>query len=113
MNGTPVDIRTPEGIADCHLFHPEGDGALPAVIMYMDAGGIRSEMCQMAGRLASNGYTVLLPNLYYRSEPVAPFDAATVFSNDAEWQRLMGLVQTLSNELRMRDTAAFLDYLGS
>jgi len=113
VTGTRVEIRTDDGVADAHLFRPEGERAWPAVIMYMDALGIRAGMCEMAGRLASNGYTVLLPNLYYRSEPLAPFDAATVFGDDTERQRLMGLVQSLTQERVMRDTAAILDFLGT
>jgi carboxymethylenebutenolidase len=61
-------------------------GNRPAVIFYMDAIGIRPALCDMAARLASNGgyYHVLLPNLYYRSGPSKPFDAATVFKGGAE-----------------------------
>jgi dienelactone hydrolase len=38
----------------------------PAIIIYMDAPAIREELRDMARRLASMGYYVLLPNLFYR-----------------------------------------------
>jgi carboxymethylenebutenolidase len=77
----------------------------------MDAIGIRPAMCDMAERLASNGYHVLLPNLYYRSSPIKPFTAATAFTQPSERDRLMPLVRSLNNKLEMQDTAAFLDFL--
>jgi carboxymethylenebutenolidase len=111
MSDRRVEIGTDDGVCQARLFHPVGEGAWPAVIMYMDAGGIRPEMEEMAARLASHGYSALLPDLYYRWAPVAPFDPATVFNNEGERQRLMGLVESLTQDLVMRDTSAFLAFL--
>jgi len=77
----------------------------------MDGIGIRPALCDMAKRLASNGYHVLLPNLYYRSGPTKPFDAATAFEEGPERDRLMPLFRSLNNKLVMEDTASFLDFL--
>jgi carboxymethylenebutenolidase len=71
-----VDIKTKDGVALCHFFRPPQKGRRPAVIFYMDGIGIRPALREMAERLSSSGYHVLLPNLYYRSGPVKPFDAA-------------------------------------
>jgi carboxymethylenebutenolidase len=65
----------------------------------------------MAQRLADGGYVVLLPNLFYRAGPYAPFDGATVFNGGPERERLMKLTGSTNNRLAMRDTAAYLDYL--
>ena len=43
MDGAEVRIETPEGIAPCRFYHPEGAGSWPAVLYYMDGMGIRSE----------------------------------------------------------------------
>ena len=40
---------------------------LPGVIHLTDAGGTRPSHITMARRLAEQGYTVLVPNLFYRT----------------------------------------------
>lgn len=80
MHANTIDIKTKDGVAPCYFFKPPQKGKRPAVIFYMDGIGIRPALCDMAVRLASNGYHVLLPNLYYRSGPTQPFDAATAFN---------------------------------
>lgn len=111
MNAKTIDIETKDGVAPCHFFSPPQKGSRPAVIFYMDAFGIRPALCGMAERLASHGYHVLLPNLYYSAGPIKPFDAATAFEDDTERDRLMELVRSIDNELVMEDTASFLDFL--
>lgn len=63
--------------------------------------------------MASNGYRVLLPNLYYLSGPTKPFVAGTAFKEGPERDRVMKLLQSLSHKLVMEDTASFLDFLES
>jgi carboxymethylenebutenolidase len=106
-----VDIKTKDGVAPCHFFAPPQKVNRPAVIFYMDGIGIRPALCEMAERLASNGYHVLLPNLYYRSGLVKPFNAADAFKEGPERDRLMPLFQSLNNKMAMEDTASFLDFL--
>jgi carboxymethylenebutenolidase len=107
-----MDIKTKGGAAPCHFFSPPQKGNCPAVIFYMDAIGLRPALFDMAERLASNGYHVLLPDLYYRSGPAKPFEAATVFNGGPELERLMSLYTSINNKLVMEDTANFLDFLG-
>jgi carboxymethylenebutenolidase len=111
MARSNVDLRTTDGTMNCQTFTPDGEGPWPGVIFYMDALGIRRELEQMAERLASKGYLVLLPNLFYRSEPVAPFDAAEVFKGGPELDRLMALIQATTSDRMMRDTSACLEHL--
>ncbi len=54
-----VEIKTKDGVAPCHFFTPPQTEGWPAVIFYMDGIGIRPALCEMAARLASNGYHVL------------------------------------------------------
>ena len=61
------DIETPHGAATTFIVHPERDGPHPVVFFFMDAPAIREELRDMARRLASSGYYVILPNLYYRA----------------------------------------------
>jgi carboxymethylenebutenolidase len=102
----PLRVRTPDGVIDTHIFQPDGRGPWPAVLFYMDALAIRPALGSMAQRLASNGYVVALPNLYYRSEPVEPFDKSTVFQDGPERQRFKSLIASITPTMVMSDTAA-------
>jgi carboxymethylenebutenolidase len=112
MNKKTLNIKTKDGVAPCHFFSP-AEEETPAVIFYMDAFGIRPALCEMAERLASNGFHVLLPDLYYRSGPTKSFDAATAFSEGPEKDRLMTLLRSINNKLVMDDTASFLEFLAA
>jgi carboxymethylenebutenolidase len=113
MSGRRVDLTTADGVMDSYTFRPATEKPLPAVIVYMDAFGIRPDLDSMAQRLADAGYFVIVPNLYYRSGPFEPFDPRKVFGGDeAERVRFRGMIDSLDNTGVMRDTAAVLEYLG-
>lgn len=98
--------------ADCAatLHTPDGGGAHPAVIMYPDAVGFRDTFEDMGDRLAALGYTVLVPDIYYRT-PYSPFDVATVFADPEERKRLGELARSLTIERVIADAGSFLDFL--
>jgi carboxymethylenebutenolidase len=105
MPTAEIEIKTADGSVDTHFVTPEGAGPWPAVIFYMDGLGIRADLVQMAERMASHGYAVLLPNLYYRHGPAFPLD----FAKDRE--RMMELVMSVTNKAIVADTTAFLGFL--
>jgi carboxymethylenebutenolidase len=107
-----VSITTPDGTCDASLHTPAGDGPWPVVIMFPDAGGVRATFHAMAQQLADLGYTVLLPNMYYRVD-YAPFDVRTVFTDADERARLMALASSVTKDAATRDTGAFLDFLSA
>lgn len=111
MSESKVNIKTADGNCDCYTYTAAGDRPAPAVILYMDGLGIRPELRAMAERLASNGFFVLLPNLYYRAGEYKPFNMATMLTDEVERNRMMALVQSVNNAGAMRDTTAFLDFL--
>ncbi len=61
-----VDVPTGDGAADAILAAPIDGGLYPAVLLYMDAFGLRPRLEEMAARLAGEGYVVLVPNVFYR-----------------------------------------------
>ena len=61
-----LDIETADGVMPTFVAHPDGAGPHPAIILYMDAPGIREELRDFTRRFAREGYYVLLPDMYYR-----------------------------------------------
>jgi carboxymethylenebutenolidase len=109
MRHEQVTIRTVDGDCPTHIIIPAGGGPFPAVIVYMDAGGIRPAMIEIAQRLAEAGYIALLPDLFYRYGPYGPFVAKDVLPN---FRAVLGpLMATTGNDKAAEDTAAFLAHL--
>jgi carboxymethylenebutenolidase len=109
-------ITTADGTCPVHLFTPEGPDTRvsnPAVIMYPDAGGVRDTFRQMAAQLAGFGYTVLLPDVYYRNADWAPFDMASVFGDEQERKRLFAMIGSLTPDKITSDARAFFNYLAA
>ncbi|KND43684.1 MULTISPECIES: dienelactone hydrolase family protein [Streptomyces] len=114
VRGTTVDIATQDGTADAYLVHPDDDAAHPAVLFYMDAFGLRPHLRAMADRLAGAGYTVLVPNVFYRSGRTPVFDLPEFIDPAARpeiWGQILPAMQALTPELALRDAAAYLDTL--
>src|SRR6185312_1032249 len=80
---TKIEIETADGLCPSYVFRPPAAnrGPWPGAIVYMDGLGIRPAILAVAERLATYGYFVLLPDLFYRAGPYAPMDAKEVFSS--------------------------------
>jgi carboxymethylenebutenolidase len=109
-----VDIHTPDGTCDAALLHPKS-GAHPGVLLWPDAFGLRPSMRQMARRLAAEGYTVLVPNPFYRVSK-APFQDASKFNfqnpdDMAKLRPLMASVNAPGNP--EKDARAYIGFLDS
>ena len=111
MPRTDFTISTPDGDAAATLHTPDGDGPWPGLLLYPDAGGVRTAIHDMAAHLASLGYAVLLPDVYHRHGDWSPFDFATVFSDRPERARLMGMVGSLTPEFVAVDAEAWVTAL--
>ena len=106
-----VEIKTPDGVADAALFHP-ASGRWPAVLIWTDALGLRPAFRDMARRLAAEGYVVLLPNPFYRSQRAPIFGASFDWSpNSNDRARAFTLANTLTPQTTARDAEAFVRFL--
>jgi carboxymethylenebutenolidase len=109
-----IEIKTRDGVCPCYEYKPPGLGPWPAVLVYMDGLAIRPAMLEIGERLATHGYLVLLPDLFYRSGPYAPMDPHKVFSDPEQRKILMEKFLARATQANiMSDTRAFLDYLAA
>src|SRR5438046_5597682 len=67
MQERQIDIPTSAGKTTTFIVHPDRGGPFPVILFYMDAPAIREELRDMARRLATSGYYLVLPNMYYRA----------------------------------------------
>ncbi len=109
---TNVEVKTPDGVCDAAFIHPMS-GSHPGVLLWPDAFGLRPSMREMAKRLAAEGYSVLVPNPFYRISK-APFtDASTFnFANPDDMKKLgplMGSVNAPGNA--EKDAVAYVAFL--
>ena len=102
-----LDIPTADGATTTFIVHPERGGPHPPILFFMDAPAIREELRDMARRLASSGYYVMLPNLYYRAGvmEIGPL------ADEKVRERMFALMNGLSIEMVMRDARALIDFL--
>ena len=111
---TELSLDAPSGPCRTFAYHPDGTGPWPAVLMFMDGIGVRPALLEVGERLASYGYYVLLPDLFYRSGLYEPMNAKTIFTNPDERKVLMEKFMSLATPANiMSDTRAFLDYLAT
>src|ERR1700722_18155589 len=109
MREQGIDIPTPDGEADAFLYTQDGAGPWPGVVYLTDIWGIRPANQDMARRVAAQGYAVLLPNLFYRTNslPVDP-----LLKGGARGMETAGpLLASLGAEKMARDGVTYADYL--
>jgi carboxymethylenebutenolidase len=101
-----LDIPTPDGATTTFIVHPERGGPHPVILFFMDAPAIREELRDMARRLASAGYYVMLPNLYYRAGvmEIGPL------GDEKVRERMFALMNGLSIAMVMSDAKALIGY---
>jgi carboxymethylenebutenolidase len=110
---TSVEIKTPDGTCDAAFIHPP-TGSHPAVVIWPDAFGLRPSMREIAKRLAAEGYSVLVPNPFYRVAKAPVFQDASNFNfgDPAQRSTLTPLMGSINAEgAAERDAVAFIAWL--
>jgi carboxymethylenebutenolidase len=110
---TNVNIKTADGTCDAAFIHP-ASGSHPGVVIWTDAFGLRPSMREIGKRLAAEGYSVLVPNPFYRVAKAPVFESAADFNFGDPPQRakltpLMGSINAAG--AAERDAAAFIAWL--
>lgn len=103
-----VDLTTPDGTMKTFVFHPAIGGPHPLVLYLMDAPSIRPALKDMASRLATAGYYVMLPFLFYRGSEFREFG-----QSDEDMHARSELMKTVTPTGILTDAATLIEYAES
>jgi carboxymethylenebutenolidase len=109
-----VKITMPDGMCDAAFIHP-AKGAHAGVLVWPDAFGLRPAMRDIGKRIAAEGYSVLVPNPYYRASPATGIDLnpkTFSFGNQDDMARLRKLMGGLQAPgMAEKDAVAYIAWL--
>ena len=106
-----IDVKTRDGVADAYLARPD-DEQRPAVLLLMDAYGLRPQIEGMADRIAGEGYVVLAPNLFYRAGRAPVISLEGLGDPDRQralFEQVIPLMGELTPDRIVSDGGAYLD----
>ena len=106
-----IDIATNDGAMETFISRPERGDPCPPVLFLMDAPGIREEIHDMARRVATAGYCVLVPNLYYRAGTDTKFGPDVLVKESDDWIRMRAIRTKMTIPPVMDDVAAMIAFL--
>ena len=109
---TDVEIKTPDGTCDAAFIRPKS-GSHAGVLIWPDALGLRPSMRGIGRRIATEGYSVLVPNPFYRVSK-APFtDASTFnFKNPDDMAKIVPLMASVNAPGNAeKDATAYVAFL--
>jgi carboxymethylenebutenolidase len=108
-----VEVKTPDGTCDAVFIHPT-TGSHPGVLIWPDAFGLRPSMRDIGKRLAAEGYSVLVPNPFYRlaKAPVIQDPSSFSFQNPADMAKLQPLMASINaSGAAEKDAVAYIAFL--
>ena len=105
-------IPLADGASEAYLYSKPGE-RLPGVIFLTDIGGIREAEQKSARRLAEQGYTVMMPNIFYRSgrPPVIKYPVDS--NDDGSKARMAEIKKPLTPAAIARDASGYVDALAA
>lgn len=108
-----VDVKTPDGTCDAVFIHPT-KGTHPGVLMWHDSLGLRPVMRELGKRIAAEGYSVLVPNCFYRTARSPLFDESFNYNDPADRAKY-GRAATpfLTPGAAERDAVTYVNFLDS
>jgi carboxymethylenebutenolidase len=108
---TNVEVKTPDGTSDAVFIHP-ATGSYAGVLVWTDALGLRPAMHDIGKRIAAEGYSVLVPNPFYRTAKAPVFDASFSFQNQADMAKLQQMTGPLKEPgAAEKDAIAYIAFL--
>jgi carboxymethylenebutenolidase len=108
---TSVMIKTPDGTSDAYFIHPQ-TGSHPGVLIWTDALGLRPSMRDIGKRIAADGYSVLVPNPFYRAAKAPVFEPSFSFENQNDMAKLKQLMGSINAPgAAEKDAVAYIAFL--
>jgi len=108
-----VTIKTPDGTCDAAFIHPS-TGSHPGVLIWPDAFGLRPAMRDIGKRIAAEGYSVLVPNPFYRVAKAPVFESASAFNfqDQADMAKIRPLMASVNAPgAAEKDALAYIAFL--
>jgi len=110
-----VEVKTPDGTCDAAFIHPAA-GSHPGVLLWTDIFSLRPAMRDIGKRVAALGYSVLVPNPFYRTQKAPVIDDATKFDfqNPADRAKIQAWTGPMNAPGAIeRDAQAYVAFLDS
>ncbi|MDB4512218.1 dienelactone hydrolase family protein [Arenicella sp.] len=107
-----VMVTTPDGVSDGYFVHP-ATGKHPGILMWTDILGLRTAFRTMAKRLAESGYSVFVPNPFYRSAKVPVVPEGSSFGDPDTRTLLRSYAGQLTQDAAFNDATAYIEFLDS
>ena len=110
---TNVEVKTSDGTCDAVFIHPT-IGSHSGVLIWPDAFGLRPSMRNIGKRIAAEGYSVLVPNPFYRVAKAPVFDdiSSFDFQNQADRAKLGPLMASVNAAgAAEKDALAYIAFL--
>ena len=109
-----VEVKTPDGVCDAVFIHP-AKSSHPGVLLWHDSPGLRPVIRDLGKRIAAEGYSVLVPNLFYRAHRAPVFDETFDYAkNPADREKYaLTVASFLAPGAAERDAVAYVAFLDS
>lgn len=113
-----AEVTTKAGRMPTFITHPEDGGPFPAIVVFMDVWGVREELYDIARRIGTVGYCVLVPDFYYREGEIRQtyIDAdgkriSLAKLSPEEQAKITAHSAALSDTMLAADVGALIDFL--
>lgn len=105
MKGRYIQVPSKDGTFAAYLT-ASVDGSGPGIVLCQEIFGVNAAMREVADHLAEEGYTVLVPDLFWRQEP-----GVELGYEQADFARAFALYQDFNENLGVADIQASLAHL--
>ena len=103
-------VEAAEGSAEAIVYTP-GDGPHPGVLFYTDIFGVRPAAQDMARRIAAAGYTVMMPNVFYRYGKLPLLDFEFKMGEERSMKAIGELFAALPGSAMEKDAPHYVEAL--